>query len=217
MMTASRAVAAALAATAMVLATSCTRTIDDARVVAAPDMGKAASDGSLCTSVDASLSTIPDRGDDEPVLKIPQPEGWQRVTMMDSELIRYTMRNASLQKDGFAPSAVVTLESQSAIEDPRVVFDAQQEALVSAIGATDLRVRQHTLCGLPAETIEYNAPAMGVLPPHPATSLSVVLHTDDRTFAVSVTVQSAHPENPIYQRDSRTILDGFQMLPPAEE
>ena len=75
MVTASRAAAGVLVATAIVLATSCTRIIDDARVVAAADMGKAASDGSECTPVDASLTTITGRGDDEPVMKIPQPGG----------------------------------------------------------------------------------------------------------------------------------------------
>jgi hypothetical protein len=214
---ASRAVAAVLSGTALVLATSCTRTIDDARVVAAADMGKAASDGSQCTSVGAPLTTVPNRGDDEPVLKIPQPDGWQRVTMMDSELIRFAMRNASLEKDGLAPTAVVTLESQLDIADPRTVFDAEHAGLEEGIGATDLRVKQHTLCGLPAETIDYTAPSMGLLPPHPATSMCAVLHTEDRTFAVSVTVQSTQPDNPVYQRDAEMILTGFQMLPPSDE
>jgi Probable lipoprotein LpqN len=217
MKTSSRAVAAILAATAIVLATSCTRVIDDARVVAAADMGKAASDGSQCMSVDAPLTSIPDRGDDEPVLKIPQPDGWQRVTMMDSELIRFAMRNSGLERDGLAPTAVVTLESQPDNEDPRVVFDAQHAALEQAIGATDLRARQHTLCGLPAETIDYTAPQMGMLPPHPATSVCVVMHTENRTFAVSITVQSTQPDNPTFKRDAEMILTGFQMLPPTGE
>ena len=39
--------------------------------------------------------------------------------MMDSELIRYTMRNVGLAKDGFAPTAVVTLESQSRVSPSR--------------------------------------------------------------------------------------------------
>ncbi len=41
---AARAAAVVLGAAAIVLATGCTRTIEDARVVAAPDMGKAASE-----------------------------------------------------------------------------------------------------------------------------------------------------------------------------
>ena len=43
-----------------------------------------------------------------------------------------------------------------------------------------------------------------------------MLHTDDTTFAVTLTVQSADPDNPTYQRDAETILTGFQMLPPSD-
>src|SRR5215470_7677594 len=111
---AARATAVVLAAAAIVLPTGCTRTIEDARVVAAPDP-------SQCTTVDAKLTKVPFHVDDEPVLKIPQPDGWERVTMMDSELIRFTMRNPSLAKDNFAPTAVVTLESQPGEHDPQEV------------------------------------------------------------------------------------------------
>ena len=216
MVTASRAVAGVLVATAIVLATSCTRMIDDARVVAAADIGKAASDGSECTPVDASLTTVTGSGDDEPVMKIPQPEGWERVTMMDSELIRFTMRNTSLTKDGFAPTAVVTLESVEGVADPREVFDSQHAALESGLGATDLRITEDVLCGLPAETLDYAVPAMGPVGPHPATSVVAVLHTDDTTFVATLSVHNADPDDPTYQRDAQTILTGFQMLPPSD-
>ncbi len=215
MMTASRAVAAVLVATATVLATSCTRVVDDARVVAAADMGKAASDGTQCTSVDAPLTTIPGHGDGEPVMKIPQPDGWDRVTLMDSELIRFTMRNIGLVNDGFASTAVVTLESVRGNSDAEEVF-AGQHAALDGLGATDLQITQHTLCGLPAETLTYITPAMGPLSPHPAMVVCAVLQTDDTTFAMTVTVQTADPGNPEYQRDSETILTGFQMLPPTD-
>jgi hypothetical protein len=137
--------------------------------------------------------------------------------MVDSELIRFTMRNPSLAADGFAANAVVTLESLPEIAEPRQVFDAQNDALESGLGATDVRVTEHTLCGLPAETLHYTAPAIGPVGPHPASSLCAVLHTDDTTFAVSVTVQSGDADNPGYHRDSETILTGFQMLPPSDE
>ena len=217
MVSASRVSAAVLGAVAIVLATSCTRVVDDARVVAAPDLGKAGATAEDCTPVDAPMTTVPDHGDDEPVMKIPQPDGWERVTMMDSELIRFTMRNTGLAVEGFAPTAVVTLESHRGIAEPREVFDAQHDALESGIGATDVRATQSTLCELPAETIDYITPPLGILPPHPARVLCAVLHTEDRTFAMTVTVQSADPDNPTYQRDAETILTGFQLLPPSQE
>ena len=74
---------------AALLATSCTRLVTDARVVAAPDMGKAGATAQDCTSVDAPMTKIPDHTDEEPLLRIPQPQGWERLTMMDSQLIRF--------------------------------------------------------------------------------------------------------------------------------
>ncbi|WP_123023315.1 LpqN/LpqT family lipoprotein [Mycolicibacterium stellerae] len=213
---AARAVAVVLGAATIVLATACTRVVDDARVVAAPDMGKAAATASDCTKVDAPMTSIPDHTDEEPVLKIPQPEGWERVTMMDSELIRFTMRNEALAKDGFAPTAVVTLESHPGMAEPREVFDAQQDALESAIGATNVSVSETTVCELPAETIDYTTPQIGMLPPHPASVLTAVMHTEDDTYAMTMTVQSADPDNAVFQRDAETILTGFQMLPPSD-
>jgi hypothetical protein len=213
---AARAATVVLGATAIVLATACTRVVDDARVVAAPDMGKAGATASDCTSVDAPMTSIPDRTDEEPVMKIPQPDGWERVTMMDSELIRFTMRNEALVKDGFAPTAVVTLESHPGIAEPREVFDAQQDALESGIGATDVSGSETTLCELPAETIDYTTPQLGMLPPHPARVLTAVMHIEDTTYAMTMTVQSADAGNPTYQRDAETILSGFQMLPPSD-
>jgi hypothetical protein len=211
-----RTTAVIVGACAMVLAAACTRVVDDARVVAAPDMGKAAATASDCTRVDAPMVSIPDHNDEEPVMKIPQPDGWERVTMMDSQLIRFTMRNEAMAKDGFAPTAVVTLESHPGISEPQEVFDAQQEALKSGIGATDVSVRETTLCELPAETIDYTTPPMGMLPPHPASVLTAVMQSKDDTYAMTMTVQSADPDNPAFKRDAETILTGFQMLPPSD-
>lgn len=207
---------AVLLAVLAVLTTSCTRYVDDARAVAGADRSPiSAGDGSQCETVDAPLTTIPAKGADDPVMKIPQPEGWDRSTMLDSELIRFAMGNKSLSKDGFAPNVVVTLESAPGTEDPDVVFDTMRSALESDFGATDLRVSDHTLCGLPAQTMEYQTPPLGDIAPHPGTAVVAVLHADGTTFAASVTVQTSDPNDPTYQRDADMILTGFQMLPPS--
>ncbi|MDV3128926.1 LpqN/LpqT family lipoprotein [Mycobacterium sp. 21AC1] len=207
---------AALAA-AMVLLASCTRYADDARAVAGPDLLEAAGSGaSECSTVDAELTTVPAVDDGDPVLKIPQPDGWERSTMMDSNLIRFAMANRSLAVDNFAPTAVVTLESAPGEEDPDVVFDSQRASLESQLGVTGVEVTEHTLCGLPAKVMHYEMPVMGTVAPHPAMVLFAVMHTDDTTYAVAVTVQTTDPDNPTYKRDSDTILNGFQMLPPSK-
>jgi hypothetical protein len=161
------------------------------------------------------LTTIPALGDDEPVMKIPQPQGWDRSTMMDSELIRFAMGNPNLTKDGFASNVVVTLESAPGIEDPNVVFDTMRGAMESDFGATEVRVTGHTLCGLPAQIMHYQTPVIGNIAPHPGSAVVAVLHTENTTYAVSVTIQTADPDNPVYRRDADLILNGFQMLPPS--
>jgi hypothetical protein len=190
------------------LVASCTRYVDDARAVAADDRSP------LCEAVDAPLTTIPAVKDGEPVMKIPRPQGWVRSTELDSELFRFAMINRSLATDDFAPNVVVTLESVPGLQPPVDVFDSQREALESGFGATDLRVREHTLCGQPAETVQYLTPVMGNLASHPGTVVLAVMHTDDQTYAASVTIQTANPGDPAYQRDAEVILTGFQFLPP---
>src|SRR5262245_1469665 len=212
---ASRAAAALLAA-ATVLIPSCARYVDDARAVAGPDRSALAeSEVSQCEAVDAPLTTIPAQRNEEPVLKIPQPSGWTRTPKLDSERSRFTMVNRSLSTDGFASSVVVTLESMRGIEEPDVVFGDVRGAMESGFGATDLRVTEHTLCGLPAQMMHFQTPVLGGIAPHPASALVAVLHTDGTTYAVSVVVQTADPDDPVYQRDTDTILTGFQMLPPS--
>lgn len=199
-----------LLALVTVFVASCTRYIDDARPVAAAGSGAA-----QCDAVDAPLTTIPARKHGEPVMKIPQPQGWARTTMMDSELIRFAMANKSITKAAFAPNAVVTVESARGVEDPGVVFDGERNGLQSAAGATDLRVTEHTLCGLPAETVRFQIPAIGNVGPHPGIAVFAVIHTDGITYAATVTLQTTDGDDPTYQRDADMILRGFQLLPPS--
>lgn len=218
MVAASRA-ATVLLLTATVILASCTRYVDDPRAVPGADLSAAAvadgTDASACEPTDAPLTTIPARGDNEPVMKIPQPPDWVRATMMDSELIRFAMRNDRLTTDGFTANVVVTFESAPGSEDAGLVFDNMRAALESGLGATDVRVTDGTLCGLPTRTFRYQMPVMGNIAPHPAIALGVVMHTNDATYAVSLTAQTMDPGNPTYQRDTETMLRGFQLLPPS--
>jgi hypothetical protein len=188
---------------------SCTRYVDDARAVASDDQSTTASE---CEAVDAPLTTIPSRNRDEPVMKIPQPQEWKRSTKMDSELIRFAMVNRGPGGDGKVASAVVTLEKPPGVEEADVIFEMERHALESMAGATDLQVTEHTLCGLPAETVQYRTPER--VDPHPATVVMAVIHVEDRTYAVTITVGSDGPDDPTFKRDADMILKGFQLLPP---
>lgn len=218
--TASRTVAVLMMATTVLLA-SCTRYVDDARAVAAADLSTAAqpggSDATQCEAVDAPLTTIPARDDDEPVMKIPKPSGWQRSTMLDSPLIRFAMRNEALTSGSFTANVVVTFESAPGTQDADLVFATMRDALESGIGVTDVSVTERSLCGVPARKFSYTMPVMGNVAPHPAVALGAVMHAEGMTYVVSVTAQTMDADDPTYQRDSETILDGFQFLPPSPE
>lgn len=205
---------------ATVLVPGCTRVIDDARVVAAEPgqvFGSTASEDA-CTPVDAELVDVPapagaSAGTD-PVLRIPQPDGWNRITSLDSEMIRFVMRNDDLAAGGLAPTAVVTLESHRGEIAPEEFF-AEQRRQVKQLGVTDLTLDDTTLCGLPAVRGHYMSPLMGTSGPRRADLLSAVMFTEGRTYGVALTVQSADEDDPVFQRESKEILDGFQMLPPG--
>lgn len=213
----------AVALVALVPATllsSCTRVVDDARGVAAQPgqlFGSAAS-AEDCTPVDAELVDVPVpsgvSADADPVLRIPQPDGWERISALDSDMIRFVMRNDELASDGVAPTAVVTLESHRGELSAQAFFDEQRDQ-VSQLGVTELELTDTTLCGLPAVRGSYMSPLLGTAGPRRAELLSAVMFTEGRTFGVALTLQSADEEDPAYQADSREILDGFQMLPPG--
>ncbi|MET0900698.1 MAG: hypothetical protein ABWY45_22520 [Mycobacterium sp.] len=206
-----------LIASASVFTASCTRYVD-AEPVASDELstGQSATGAAECAEVDAPLTDIESVDADDPVLRIPQPAGWERYSAMDNEVIRFTMTNVDLTSENFAPTVVVTLESRPGIATAAEVFDAQRESLVDGLGATDVTVAEEKLCGLPAEWVEYTTPPMGAVGRLPAQVMMAVLHTGNRTYAATVTSQTKDPLNPRYQDETAEILRGFQMLAPPE-
>lgn len=169
-----------------------------------------------CEQVSVPLTDIDSRTAGEPQLKIPQPPGWERAAMLDSDVIRFTMRNKDLAADNFMPTAVVTLESLPAGKsDNKEIFDQERAALVDHLGASGLQTSETTRCGDDAELVDYDAPSMGRIPPRRIKTLMVAATYDSNTFVATVTVQSTDPGNAVYTRDTATVLSGFQMLPPA--
>ena len=88
-------------------------------------------------------------------------------------------------------------------------------ALVTMGGATGLKVKPATLCGQPAETVDYVGSAMGQRAAHPATVLTAVMQAGGTTYFVTVTIQTTDADNPTYRRDAETILTGFTFRAPA--
>ncbi len=209
--------AAVLIATS-IFAASCTRYVDAAPVAAQdPGVGLAIGAGdTACTSVEAPLTDIDPLDEGEPVLRIPQPQGWKRYTDMDDDLFRFTMSNVDLVTDDFAPTVVVTLESKAGIVDPAVVFEQQLQSLEKGFGATEVTATKVVHCGLPAERIEYITPPIEPVGALPAQVLITVMQTEDRTYAATVTTQTDNPRDKTYQQDTEEILGGFQMLAPGQ-
>jgi hypothetical protein len=169
-----------------------------------------------CKRVSVPLTPIDPHEAGEPRLRIPQPPGWERASMPDSDVIRFTMRNKDLLADNFMPTAVVTLESAPVeASDNNAIFDQERAALIDRLGATGLHTRRTSLCGDDAELVDYDAPSIGRIPPRTVRTLMVAGDFDGSTFVTTVTVQSTDPDNPVYAHDTETVLTGFQMLPPA--
>jgi hypothetical protein len=203
---------AIVAVAAIFTAPACTRVVTGSAIL---DASAPATSAGACNSVAAPMTSIDSHAAAEPQLKIPQPPGWQRASMLDSEIIRFTMGNKALSARNFMPTAVVTLESlPSGHADYQSIFDQERAALVERLGATGLRISETMLCGDKAELVDYDAPSMGRIPPRKAKTLMVTGPFGDNTYVATVTVQSTDPTNAGYARDADTILTGFQMLPP---
>lgn len=203
---------ATVAVAAVFTVPACTRVVTGSPI---RDASTPATNGGACNAVSAPMTSIDSHAAAEPQLKIPQPPGWERSSMLDSEIIRFTMGNKALSARNFMPTAVVTLESlPGGRADDQTIFDQERSALVERLGATGLRISETTLCGDKAELVDYDAPSVGRIPPRKAKTLMVTGTFSDNTYVATVTVQSSDPTNAGYARDADTILTGFQMLPP---
>ena len=174
-----------------------------------------------CQSVAAPLTDIPTRTDQEPRLRIPVPPGWERTAKMDSEQIRFSIRNEGLTADGFTPNAVVTLQKVAGdLGKPDQILQAQQEQLNKKLNLKDVTTTSTNVCGAPALSSTYSTPELKLspkippIPPRKATSLGMVYRAGDSNYVATLTVQTIKPDNPAYVKDSEEIIKGFQLLPP---
>jgi len=169
--------------------------------------------GNGCTEVSAPITPISTKTNDEPRLRIPQPSGWEPTTTVDSDISRFEMENENLTADDFA-WVLVALESQPGQDDPTTVFEAFREGMLAGAGAGDVKVTDGTVCGHPAQTLRYTMAPDDRLPvTAPATSLVVVAHGTNETYAAIVTILTTNTDIPAYRHAAETILTGFQVLP----
>ncbi len=206
---------ATVAAVALFAVPGCTKVVTGAPHTGTQTAAATAPKSSVCKQVSAPMTTIPAHAAKEPQLRVPQPPGWQRTKMLDSEIIRFAMGNKHLAGHDFVPTAVVTLESApSTNQDQEKLFDQERATLADRLGVTNMHTTHTTLCGHKADLVSYDAPAMGRIPPRKAKTLIVIAEFSGNDYAATVTVQAADPYNLGYLRDIQTILTGFQLLPP---
>jgi hypothetical protein len=209
-MTISKTLSALVAACAVTAGLSaCTLPAGDTVAVPAPGGRDTAT--TQCQSAGLAAA-IPSHEAAEPQLRIPQPPGWERTTMIDSQFVRYTLVNRELIHDGFAPTVVVGLDTVPGQHAPDVLFEANRYKLIHEGQVTDLNYTGGTVCGNPAETVTYTGSPNGQAA-RPLTDLAIVIDGGDRTYFVNVVIQSRDDTNPTYQRDKQTILSGFQAVP----
>lgn len=68
---------------------------------------------------------------------------------------------------------------------------------------------------LPRRDRHLHRSADGTIAARKATTVDVVATFNGTLYVATVTIQSANPDNPSYARDEKTIMTGFQMLPPG--
>lgn len=172
---------------------------------------------SACTHVDVPMLDVETRYDGEPRVRLPMPEGWVRYNEMGNEVVRAAIVNKNLTDHGFTPNAVYTLDKLPGNIDAQKALDQERAGLEKMGGAKDLQVTKDTVCGLPGQIIHYTGTVPKSVPPHPGVMREAVLSSGDNTYVVTLVIQTTKPDNPTFQKDSKIILDGLQVLPPEQK
>lgn len=95
------------------------------------------------------------------------------------------------------------------------MFDeVRSEMIDSGLGVEFQSVTPTTVCGQPAEIADYTMTTEGISAPLSSKMLMAAAESENETHIGAVAVVTTEPDNPIYQRDSQAILDGFVFLPP---
>lgn len=161
-----------------------------------------------CASSDVPMLDLESQAPDEPGLAVPQPQGWERDTRMDSQVIRAALLNQGLRANDFTPNVVVTLEELTGkVETPEQAVAAERDGLVQA-GNVIENETSGTQCGHPSLTVDYT------LEGHPVTAMAVAAEHNQKMWAAIVTIQTTEPDNPTYVEDKKTILGGFAFTLP---
>ncbi|MCH9729563.1 MAG: LpqN/LpqT family lipoprotein [Actinomycetia bacterium] len=169
-----------------------------------------------CHKVSYPLVGIPRRTPGEPIMQIPKPPGWEVVPIDEGDQsARFELANPALTANETAPNAVVVLRSEPGHRPAQSIFDDARSELIN-MGFNEVQSESNaaTVCGQPAEIGEYTTTMEGMSYSVFTKLLMVVAEAENETYIAALFVGTTEPDNPIYQRDSQAIFDGFLFFPP---
>lgn len=181
----------------------------------APDTPRSSSSAALpassrCAKSDVPMVNLEPKAAGEPLLAVPQPEGWGHSSEMNTAAIRGLIFNKSLTANQFTPTAVIT------VADVTDGTSSLEQALVTEVGGIQQNgvsiesETSGTICGYPTKTVAY--PIEG----RPGSTLIVAAEHDRRIWTATVTIQTTAADNPTYIADKETIFNGFQVTFPEQ-
>jgi hypothetical protein len=180
----------------------------------APSIAPSVASSPNCPASAAALTPVPPRSTNEPILAVPQPSGWKMASVPSeaAPTTRAALVNARLQSHDFNPTVLITLvDVTTETNTPEQALANEQGGVAQAGVHIDEQI-PGTVCGYPSTTLTYSVDG------RQETQRIVALK--DRLgniWVTSVQIQTADPVNPVYVKDSNTILDGFQVAMPGRE
>lgn len=209
--------AGALAATAACSSDASDDSASGGETTTSAASGSSAADAELgdCAEPTVEVLDLETYDDAEPVVQLPVPEGWERNTMMDSQMIRATigLPDQMDEETGGVPVVNVVIEDVSHIADGGAEGIIEAEvAGVEQVGGTVTDRTSTEICGLPSERAEAVAALMGDEESELAFQV-MVYEAGDAAYAVVLTAQAPDPQNPEYRAGVETIFDEIQILP----
>ncbi|MGV9803758.1 hypothetical protein ACWDTP_37515 [Mycobacterium sp. NPDC003449] len=149
----------------------------------------------------------------EPTVRVPQPTNWVPVPELAQPPIKFIMRNPALVVAGTVP--VVSLSVGDATDGRKTPQDLLDDSFTGFKmgGAQNITSHNATVCGFPGRMIDYftRAPDGTQIT---VRAVSVMIPVGARIMNVVATVQSAHPDDPTYQRDSELVISGLTITAP---
>lgn len=212
--------AAALCATTFLL-TSCsdgveTATSDNATTTTATtptERTDAASAGECSSEGDVEGYIEANYNSGEPVFSIPLPEGWERTTMLDSELVRLTTADQAGGPEK-ARTAVLTVEPAEIAGT--TVFDQNADMIETTMSPEGLvRHPETPVCGLDAQLFSYTTAGMGGEEKAVQQLLVSVPDVADSNLVAVLTVQSNTTDAEAFRPIADEIVAGLRVEDPT--